>query len=665
MDSVEVLPIHEVHWMKPVRDRRMGDCCGIKFEAISDGYSCTECDFFAHKRCSNPPEAINHISHECVSPQLIYSYNLSEERCGICREEIPHVTKVYTCRWGCGCTIHMDCVKYPPPEVINVPKNHGHKLMLEKMESCFTCTTCGKDGDGYSYKCHECHLTFHVGCQKYEAEVNHPSHSLHPLKLLNGEPPAYTNGKCHLCGKKLVDEAFYHCSTCNFTLDLKCVQNPPQLHLHDLERHDHKIMLMPKLISFTCTLCGLNGDQSPYVCPPCNFTAHNDCSGFPWVININRHDHRVSRTALLGVVNSVCGVCRKKMDWSCGGFSCQKCPNSTFHTKCATREDVWDGMEMKDEPEEDEDIEPLEVIDENTVEHFIHYHYLRLDKSGIFTKERTCKACAYPIYHHSFYKCMICDFVLHESCANMPKRKRHMVSNKPYELQPLIPPGCSRCEACGVHFHGFKYGEWPNILDVRCASVHEPFFHKSHPEHPLFYTTPQGVCSACNKEATHVLRCVEDNCGYVLDFKCALLPYEVKHRVDDHFLSFCYGESASGKYWCDICEKETDPTKWFYTCKDCGVTLHIDCVLGDFRAIEPGTKVTNLRYDYVTSFAVRNNSMSRPFCSQCKTHCIYPTILKVVDDGVPDKYYCSINCLVNKYIDYPKHIFSLFRTNDS
>lgn len=124
----------------------------------------------------------------------------------------------------------------------------------------------------------------------------------------------------------------------------------------------------------------------------------------------------------------------------------------------------------------------------------------------------------------SCYSCMSCNFLL------------HVVSHQLYYLDK-VHQSCSRCVACGVCYNGFRYATFHRGLDVPCASVAEPFFHQSHQEHPLYYTSPQGVCSACNKEASHVLRCVEDNCVYVLDFKCALLPYVVKHRVDDHFLS--------------------------------------------------------------------------------------------------------------------------------
>lgn len=189
MDPVEVqLPIHD-HPMTPLKDSRKGDCCGIKFEAISDGYSCSECDFFFHKRCSNPPEEINHSSHKCYQTNLSIQTQpkKTKGRCGLCREKFVRGIKLYTCS-RCGLKIHLNCGKNPPPEVIDIPQHHDHKLELELVQSSFTCTACGKYGDGYSYKCHECHLAFHVSCEKYPAEVNHPSHSLHPLKLFFGEP---------------------------------------------------------------------------------------------------------------------------------------------------------------------------------------------------------------------------------------------------------------------------------------------------------------------------------------------------------------------------------------------------------------------------------------------------------------------------------------------
>lgn len=115
--------------------------------------------------------------------------------------------------------------------------------------------------------------------------------------------------------------------------------------------------------------------------------------------------------------------------------------------------------------------------------------------------------------------------------------------------------------------------------------------------------------------AYDVLRCIDDGCKFALEFKCATLPQVVKHRVDDDPLTLCYGEKACGKLWCDICEKETNPNIWFYTCKDHRASLHTKCVIGDFLGIMPRS---------TEAYAVvLNNSICRPFCSLCKMHCIF------------------------------------------
>ncbi|CAL9232014.1 unnamed protein product [Arabidopsis halleri] len=100
-------------------------------------------------------------------------------------------------------------------------------------------------------------------------------------------------------------------------------------------------------------------------------------------------------------------------------------------------------------------------------------------------------------------------------------------------------------------------------------------------------------------------------CNYFLDFRCASLPLTVKLPMyDDHALTLCYGEKANDKYWCDICERETNPGTWFYTCNDCGVTLHILCVLGNVRYAKPEEKI---KYGIALAF---NKTFSRPICKK-------------------------------------------------
>ncbi|CAL9232485.1 unnamed protein product [Arabidopsis halleri] len=636
------LPLIHKHPMTPWNDLREGDCCG-RFEDISDGYYCKICDLFVHKKCGDSSEFIKHPSHSVHTLKL---QSKPYDICDLCGKIFMNLC--YCCEI-CDFYVDLYCAKYPPPKVIDISDTHHHKLTILKEEIEFECDAkCEKIGYGFPYKCHECDLAFHVDCvwnpseAKHPSEVNHPYHPLHPLKLYTGQPPDYSDRKCRLCSGGIDDRLFYHCSACNFSLDLHCVQYPPPQSVLDLKVHAHQLIFRPRLDSFTCNACGLSGDRSPYICVHCDFMIHQECLALPRLININRHDHRVSRTSVLGVVNSVCGVCRQKVNWTWGGYSCQKCPRYVVHSKCATRDDVWNGKELEGIPEETEDIEPYVVIDDNTIQHFSHKeHYLRFHVNGLFWEEnKHCSACSHPICLQPFYGCIDCDFMLHQSCAKYPRKKWHVLHNDQLTLVTSVANyfGCDACERIS---NSFRYEGGDTELDVRCGSVSEPFVHPSHPHHPLYYipSMEEKKCNGCNNWASHVLTCIESDCEFVLCFKCATLPQLVKHRVDDHPLLLCYGEKASGKYWCDICEKETNPSTWFYTCKDHRASLHTKCVLGDFVGLMPRSKI---KFTFGSYEVVLNNSISRPVCRMCKSHCIYPIMLKML--GTSDPYICSIDC---------------------
>ncbi|KAL1194250.1 Protein VACUOLELESS GAMETOPHYTES [Cardamine amara subsp. amara] len=426
---------------------------------------------------------------------------------------------------------------------------------------------------------------------------------------------------------------------------MRCVLYPPPQSLLDLKAHDHQLTLLPRLDSFTCNACGLKGDRSPYVCFQCGFMIHQDCLDLPRLININRHDHRVSRTCVLGVVNSVCGVCHEKVDWTCGGFSCKRCTDFVVHSKCATREDVWNGKELQGVPEYPEDIEPYVVIDDNTIQHFSHKeHYLRLHANGGLCEDnKHCNACTHPVSLQSFYECIDCDFILHQNCAGFPRMKWHVLHNERLTLV-TTEADLFRCTACGRFSNGFRYQHNKTSFHLLCGSISEPLVHPSHPHHPLYYLLPEKnvkSCNGCNKVAPHVLRCIEKDCGFVLGFECATLPQVVKHRSEDHPLSLCYGEEANGKYWCDICEKETNPKTWFYTCKDHRASLHTHCVLGDFSGLMPRSRIWTMAFGHIE--VVLNKSVSRPLCWNCKLHCIPPIIFKSLDTSCV--YFCSYGCI--------------------
>ncbi|KAG7611314.1 Protein kinase C-like phorbol ester/diacylglycerol-binding domain [Arabidopsis suecica] len=504
----------------------------------------------------------------------------------------------------------------------------------------------------HGYNCNTCGLTVHKECAESSPEINHPSHQRHPLMLLtHGLPQEAEDDKCRLCGEK-VGKLVYHCSICDFSLDLFCARNPLSLVVYFRKGHEHTLTLMPRLIRFTCNACGLESDRSPYICPQCDFMIHEDCIYLPRVISIIRHEHRISRTYFLGSGDWKCGVCRRRMDGRYGAYSCSICPDYAVHSRCAMRRDVWDGRELEDEPEDIEECEePFRVVSDGVINHFSHReHDLRLE-DGLTNRHDEnirCRACVRPVYANTFYSCMQCDdFILHETCANLPRKKRHVLHNHQLTLYPddnivmdfPMLRGVFLCSACRRLCSGFRY-ECCNIkLDVRCGSISEPFFYECHP-HPLFQTSLDSkVCVTCKEESDYVLTCMD--CDYILDFKCATLPPTVRYKYDRHPLKLCYDgdKDMTSSYWCEICEKEMDQNIIFYTCESSGPTIHIECVLGDFRNVKP-----RLHFEFnKKKWEVALNGINRPGCYKCGFRCKGPFVAVSVDYDI--SYVCSLLCL--------------------
>ncbi|CAA7036855.1 unnamed protein product [Microthlaspi erraticum] len=649
MARVVELPVH-THPLLPFTRFSFGTCRGCRsFSMIYGGYRCNEieCDNMFHKECAESSPEINHSSHPDHPLKLTF-LDFQSSSCSICQDSLE---AGYSCS-ECDFKLDLVCATKPPPLVIleksNVHKHplqfsHGTKLDdTSSYRECKVCTTRVFGGQKI-YECRQCEFIYHVECVKLFPEAYHTSHPEHPLKYLKcDEAPDYANKGCLLCGV-VFKQQLHHCEVCNVSICYMCMIDPPPLAVVSPTTHEHQLHLIPRRMIFTCNACGTQGDRSPYFCLECNFMIHRDCIDLPRVININRHDHRISYTRRLGHGEWKCGVCRRKVDEFYGGYSCSKCSGYVVHSGCATRSDVWDKIELEGTPEEPEEIAPFVVIDDNTIKHFSHDHHLHINKDGPSLHENTlCKACAFQICSESSYSCGQCDFILHEKCANLPRRKRHACQVHPLSLKTDYEEA-STCILCHNLFTGFRYQyDYLNIIDVRCGSVLEPFVHKSHP-HPLYYARNKSTCSECGKEGYWNLSC--DECDFSLDFKCALLPPTVmKHRYDDHPLFLSCGESCvDGEYWCEACETKVNPKKWFYTCNDCGVILHIACIFGEFSYLLPGSAIS-----LDEQVVIPNTSICRLLCFVCNSRCMLPSFLKYSEGGV-DVQVCSYKCL-DKYV---------------
>ncbi|KAJ4868838.1 Cysteine/Histidine-rich C1 domain family protein [Raphanus sativus] len=684
MERVELPQLHEHPLVpfSPFVSSRCKVCSHFSrlFEVyIYGGYRCNElgCGWAVfHKDCANPLKEINHSFHPDHPLKLIIAtlpLQDSQSHTCFCGRSF----KDGYCCAICDFKLCLVCARRQEPLVLPENSYGGHEHPLKivcdpyNRRSPELCKACVKylDQTDHHYRCQECEeFAIHIDCLELFPEAYHmTSHPQHPLKSLRGhQVPDYADKNCLLCEKEfdqVPHHQLHHCDVCNVSICSLCMIDPPPVEVECMKTHEHQLHLVPRLIDFTCNACGTQGNRSPYFCLPCNFMIHRECIDLPRVININRHDHRISYTPRLGHGEWKCRVCRKEVVGFYGAYTCSKCPTFSVHARCATREDVWDMVEREGTPEEEEEeeIPPYQVIDDNTVKHFSHDHNLQLNKDGVILSENTlCKACIFQISSEPFYICKQhhCGFILHEKCANLPRKKRHVCNNLPFTLH-TDSHYKFQCWLCYQHSSGFRYESGPFVtIDVGCASTSDLVEHESHP-HPLYYCSSyedSKPCSRCKRSNDRLFSC--DECEYDLDGKCAILPEKVmKNRYDDHPLLLSYGDMDvdDEKYWCESCETKVDPKEGFYACNDCGVVLHISCVLGDFSYIMPGSFVsvdfTTPGYVYISEGSmtssdeevVSNTSICRPFCAACNSRCKLPSVLKVSKDGVV-VCFCSLKC---------------------
>ncbi|XP_019094674.1 PREDICTED: uncharacterized protein LOC104758330 isoform X1 [Camelina sativa] len=571
---------------------------------------------------------------------------------------------------------------------------------------------------GNYYYCATCDVEFHEGCHLFPPEIRHPFHLHHPLTLTfldhdldSSEIPEIWFGltldfykvksegdeeeecasasdgnhsRCKSCRENITynsdikyvrfsDITYYHCSVCNFSLHSLCVKDSPPLTIKNLKSHDHTLTLFPRKLPLPCDACGFSLDarnDSVYSCLICNYMVHRRCIYLPRVIKITRHQHRLSYTSSLVPSGDElsCGVCRKLVDVNYGQFSCNKGCHYAVHSKCATNNEVWDGKDLEGVPEEEEeDVEPFVRTDEETIQHFSHdHHYLKIHHANDNHGNKFCEACILPItVSDSFYSCVQCDFVLHETCACLPRIKHHPLHKHPLTLYHLQYPhikelqskyydlGFFVCNGCGRKCCGFMYTccekDCVFQLDARCASLPDPIIHDCHPhKHPLFFNLTEGKCMVCKMTSglRKYLECIE--CRSFLCLTCATIPLVTHYKYDKHPLTLCCGEENTTdlQYWCEICESEIDARKWFYTCNSCSVTLHDTCLLGDEVYMKPNHMIKMYEGAETSIGIVPNSGNSRPVCDGCRRRCVDTLVVKT-----SGKNYCTIMCFFDIY--YP------------
>ncbi|XP_076911335.1 uncharacterized protein LOC143569258 [Bidens hawaiensis] len=457
------------------------------------------------------------------------------------------------------------------------------------------------------YSCETCDYTLHKYCAELpETHHNHPLHLDHNLSLskqyklddrrylkssrteenseVNIADEEWICSVCDISRKKFYN---YHCSTCEFNMDIICATMYEQKMEHP--SHPHRLQRYLSRMISGCNACGDEHSGTFYLCTTCfSFRIHLDCALLPTTLLIQqstdgsfRHSHSLTLKYSFPYIElkdklfPCCMVCDKRFLFDKWNYRCDKC-RYYVHVDCATsRKDaftssilmpagVWiTHKNFKDDDHPDVISFPFPDESANLLKHRFMNEGKSITESEIFTHsshphplirldtllngsvslhdpmkkvELLCDGCVRPITNMPFYKCTEnhCGFVVHEWCTRLPYeiQNRHDHPEHKLVLLPKVTGkwlGVFNCNICKLPCNGFAYGceakECKYYVDIHCGFIPNEIKHEAHPNHLLkrLEYSPGESCKACRWWSVRRGDFHCSICDYYLHMKCALL----------------------------------------------------------------------------------------------------------------------------------------------
>ncbi|MFQ6655432.1 hypothetical protein Gotur_025988 [Gossypium turneri] len=616
-------------------------CCACGELVSGPRFSCVDCGFHLDKNCAEAPVEVNHPFHRKHNLKLMTSspYVEGNPICDFCNNICEKF--VYHC--SCNLDFHIKCAFLSNKflvkntrELVHQDKPISSECHSQELKKVL-CFACQKSLLGSDYIFTDSGFYLHKKCFDLPLEISHLSHRHHSLFLQFNSDIL----PCKICFEIQHRGLVYCCSICKFVLHIECVSPPPII--EDPSTHEHPFTRCLRELSFNCDVCGTLGNYVSYNCSTCSLMVHKKCISLPRFIKSVLHEHPISHKYFV-VDNECtthdCPVCHEEVNMACGSYNCSKC-KFVIHVNCALENAEWYYKISKDDFDKLL-IAMLEVGTMNPsfsvrnmikvgekkinmeIEHFSHQHYLVL--SDEVKERRYCDGCSQLILT-SFYCCLECDFFLHKSCAELPRKKQMlgMLHQDPF----VLTPNCIFiCSACGDLSSGFAYicevYLCKDHLCVRCAILAFSCMSGGHEHLLLLYRTYLGeYCNACGGSTGDyaVYRCKA--CNFNVHSGCAtLLPQTTWHKSDRHCLILTYHEDNdySQHHYCDVCEKERSPNTWFYHCPICDNSAHLSCVLRDDQFLKRGIKIRESDHPHTLMFVEK--VYDYPECHKCGHRCM-------------------------------------------
>ncbi|KAF5776657.1 putative chromatin regulator PHD family [Helianthus annuus] len=262
--------------------------------------------------------------------------------------------------------LHEWCAKLPA-EVQEYVGHLEHTLVLlpkipSKFFGVFKCAVCELPSNGFSYGCTICNFYVDINCAFIPKEITHDAHPNHLLSIVK---PSDTQSEeyCKACGywvgqRNLV----YHCSSCNFYIDVECALLLPRVIKHKLDKHPLNLRYEPA-----------ENHTSEYFCEICEY----QFTPWEWFYH--------------------CTTCAQSVHAACVPLILQ-CEQNTYadNRKC-----VYEFLNVKFGG-------TLEIKD--------HSHSLAFVQ-GLESDGR-CSKCRNRLQYKMIFKCLECEYALHFECAS-------------------------------------------------------------------------------------------------------------------------------------------------------------------------------------------------------------------------------------------------------
>ncbi|XP_017984459.1 PREDICTED: uncharacterized protein LOC18585794 [Theobroma cacao] len=616
--------------------------CSACGELLSGpSFSCVECGFYLDMRCAEAPSQLNHPFHRNHSLDLLTSspYKTGSCTCHFCNKKCEKF--VYDC--SCTLNLHIKCALF---SYNMAEKRIGELQQIARIDPLICtengneelkrakCFACWKPLLDSAYLSLDCGFYLHVECTDLPVEINHFFHHEHPLILrFCGE--YFDNIRqrlpCNICNITPRKGIFYCCSICKFALHIECASPTPPI-IED-KNHQHPFTRLRRRVPFVCDACGSSGNHVSYICSICDIMVHRSCISLPHILKHPGHfEHPISHTYFLGQDKFKLWECRicnlEDVNSNYGSYYCSDC-EYVVHVICAIEEYNWydfDESGIIDESlEEISALQPYSIIKEikdgeNVVaieiKHFSHPHNLVLNND--VKDDKCCDACVLPI-STSYHYCSQCNFFLHKSCAELP-RKKHLSLHSHTKPHQLTSNRIFRCALCWNETNGFAYtcAECNICYCLRCASISDSLKYEGH-EHLLSYQKYEGLCNACGQSLNYAFRC--KRCNFSLGEGCLKLPLKARHKSDVHHFTLTHHDNDYPKsHYCDICEEERNPNYWFYHCGICDNSAHPKCVLEKYPFIKLGNIYTEEGHPHPLTFVQKVHYY--PECQRCGKPCL-------------------------------------------